>query len=230
MQKWTRQRYFQNFVSLPKESTVVVQWEDRGPWTHGTIEDKDNHNHHDRCYKICITKTEKIITQNRWHIRPTPISLEQYLCNQLVQHTKTNPLDTILNHHEKHPPPPAITDTTSERPHSIYTTLKHIAPNNIQNNNEKQPEENKTNITPNIKYSDNKENVIRTRYGRIAKKLDRLTYWKEHHGVRHRQYALPTCWTYNTKVNHFSPLAQQNKTSKLACYWPTSSTAFNQKS
>ena len=98
-----------NFVSLTVGSTVMVQWEDRGPWTHGTIEVKDNDNHHDRSYKICITKTGKIITNNRWHIRPTPISAEQYFHNQLVQH----------------PPPPAITDTTNERPHSSNTTLEH---------------------------------------------------------------------------------------------------------
>ena len=54
----------QNFVSLSIGSTVVVQQEDRGLWTHGTIEDKGDHNHHDRSYKICITKTGKIITCN----------------------------------------------------------------------------------------------------------------------------------------------------------------------
>ena len=56
---------FKKFVSLPIGSTVVVQQEDRGPWTHGTIEDKGNHNHHGRSYKICITKTVRIITHNR---------------------------------------------------------------------------------------------------------------------------------------------------------------------
>ena len=33
-----------------------------------------------------------------------------------------------------------------------------------------------TNITPNIKYSDNKENLNRARYGGVVKKPDRLTY------------------------------------------------------
>ena len=37
-------------------------------------------------------------------------------------------------------------------------------------------EEKDTNIAPSSKDSNNKENVIRTRYGRIVKKLDRLTY------------------------------------------------------
>ena len=47
-----------NYVSIPIGSTVVVQWEDGGPWTHGTIEVKGNHNHHDRSYYICIPKTD----------------------------------------------------------------------------------------------------------------------------------------------------------------------------
>ena len=57
-----------NLVSLPIESTVVVHREDRRPWSHGTIEAKDNYDHHDRYYKIHITKTRKIVTHNRQHI------------------------------------------------------------------------------------------------------------------------------------------------------------------
>ena len=47
------------FVSLPIQSTVVVQWEDRGAWIHGTIETKGDHNCHNRSYKIWITITGK---------------------------------------------------------------------------------------------------------------------------------------------------------------------------
>ena len=47
----------ENFASLLIGSTVVVQCNDGGPWTHGMIEGKGNHNHHDRSYNICITKT-----------------------------------------------------------------------------------------------------------------------------------------------------------------------------
>ena len=157
-------------------STVAVQWEDGGPLTDGTIGDKGDHNHHHRSYKICITKTGRIITHNRQHIRPTPISAEHNLCNQLSKHTKTDPLNTILDHLEKHPPPPTITDTPNERPHSNNTTNELTAPENVQNNNEKQMEEKDTNIAPNSMYSNDKENVIRTRYRRIVKKPDRLTY------------------------------------------------------
>ena len=45
-----------NYVSIPIGSTVAVQWEEGGSWTHGTIEGKGNQNHHDRSYHIHITK------------------------------------------------------------------------------------------------------------------------------------------------------------------------------
>ena len=38
----------QVFVSIPIGSTVAVQWEDRGLWTHGTIVGKGHHNHHNQ--------------------------------------------------------------------------------------------------------------------------------------------------------------------------------------
>ena len=53
---------YNNFVSLPIGSTVAAQHEDGAPWTHVTIEGKGNHNHHDRSYHICITKTGRLVT------------------------------------------------------------------------------------------------------------------------------------------------------------------------
>ena len=155
-----------NFVSLPIGSTVVVQWKDGGLWTHGSIQDKGNQNHHDRSYKICITKTGKIITHNRWHIKPTPISAEHYLHGQLSKHAKTDPLNTILGHLEKHPPPSTVADTTNERPHYHYTSNVWTAPDSVQ----RQMEEKATNITQKSKDNNdnNKEDVMR--------KPDRLTY------------------------------------------------------
>ena len=41
----------QVFVSIPIGSTVGVQWEDGGPWTHGTIVGRGDHNHYNRSYK-----------------------------------------------------------------------------------------------------------------------------------------------------------------------------------
>ena len=51
-----------NFVSLPIGFTVVVQHEDGGPWTYGTIEGMGDHNHHGRSYHICIIKTGRLVT------------------------------------------------------------------------------------------------------------------------------------------------------------------------
>ena len=40
------------FTSIPIGSAVVVQREDGGLWTHGTIVGTGDHNHHDRAYTI----------------------------------------------------------------------------------------------------------------------------------------------------------------------------------
>ena len=47
----------QIFVPIPIGSTVVVQCKDGGPWTHGMIVGKGNHNHCNRSYKIQVTTT-----------------------------------------------------------------------------------------------------------------------------------------------------------------------------
>ena len=48
----------QIFASIPIGSTVVVQREDGGPWTHGTIVGKGDHNHHNQSYNIQIKQLE----------------------------------------------------------------------------------------------------------------------------------------------------------------------------
>ena len=91
-----------NYFSIPIGSTVVDQWEDGQLWTHGTIEGKGDQNHHDISYHICITKTGILVTQNR-HVKPTQVSDEQYIWDQLHKHTKTDPLESILTKLEKQP-------------------------------------------------------------------------------------------------------------------------------
>ena len=85
-------------MSIPIGSTVAVQREDRGPWTNGTIIGNGDHNHHNRSYKIQVPNTGRIITCNRQHIKPTPITAEDYIHYQANKHPKTDPLDAILNH------------------------------------------------------------------------------------------------------------------------------------
>ena len=91
----------QVFVSIPIVSTVVVQWEDGKLWTHHTIVGKGDHKHHNRSYKIQVTNTGRIITCNRQHIKPTPITAEDYMHYQARKHTKTDPFNAILDHIQK---------------------------------------------------------------------------------------------------------------------------------
>ena len=53
------------FASLPIGSAVVVQSEDGGLWTHGTVVGKGDHNHHDCSYTIKLTTNGRRITYNR---------------------------------------------------------------------------------------------------------------------------------------------------------------------
>ena len=85
-------------MSIPIRSTVVVDWEDGGPWTHGTIIGKGDHNHHNMVYKIQVTTAGRIITCNRQHIKPMPITTEDYVHHQARKHTRTDQLDAILDH------------------------------------------------------------------------------------------------------------------------------------
>ena len=75
-----------------------------GDWTHETIVGKGDCNHHNRSYKIQVTTTGRIITCKRQHIKPTPITAEDYMCYQARKHTKTDPLNDILDHIWKNPP------------------------------------------------------------------------------------------------------------------------------
>ena len=69
--------------------------------THSTIVGKGNHNHHNRSYKIQVTNTGRIITCNRQHIKPAPITAEEYMWYQASKHTKTHPPNAIHGSHSK---------------------------------------------------------------------------------------------------------------------------------
>ena len=90
-----------SFMSIPIGSTVVVQQEDGGLWIHGIIIGKNDHNHHNRSYKIQVTNTGRIIMCKRQHIKPTPITTEDYIDYQANKHAKTDPLDAICDSIQK---------------------------------------------------------------------------------------------------------------------------------
>ena len=125
-----------NFVSLPIGSAVVVQCKDGGPWTHGMIQGKGNHNHHDRSHNICITKIGRLVTHNRQHVKPTKLSAEQYLLVQLQKHIQTDPLENILTQLEKQPYPTSISHYTNNAPHSNNITHGHTTASEGQDNSQ----------------------------------------------------------------------------------------------
>ena len=55
---------------------------------------------------------------NTQHIRSIPITAENFLCNQISKHTKTDPLDAILDHIQRHPPPHTTKNIPNERANS----------------------------------------------------------------------------------------------------------------
>ena len=59
-----------NYNSVPIGSTVVVQRQDQGLWTHGTIVEKGDQN---------MTKKGQLIARKSKHVNMMPITSEQYL-------------------------------------------------------------------------------------------------------------------------------------------------------
>ena len=117
------------FASIPTGSTIVVQQEDGGLWTHGMIVGKGDHNHHDQSYIIQITTTGRRITNNRQHIRLTSITADEYICYQATKHAnrQTDPLDAIPEHIKINPM------SYSNR------TAQNIINNTHNTNNKQQP-------------------------------------------------------------------------------------------
>ena len=93
------------FSNIPIGSAVAVQHEDGGPWTHRTIVDMGNHNHHDMSYVIQLTTKGRHISRNRWHIRSTRVIADKYLQHQSNKQSniKTDLLTEILNNINRNP-------------------------------------------------------------------------------------------------------------------------------
>ena len=93
------------FPCIPIGSAVVVQQEDGGPWTHGTIVGMGNHNHHDKSYMIQLITNGRCITCNRCHIKPTAVTADAYIqyYSTKQQNARADPLADILNNITKNP-------------------------------------------------------------------------------------------------------------------------------
>ena len=142
-------------MSISIQSTVVVQREDRGPWTHGTIIGKGDHNHHNRSYKIHVANTGRIITHNRQHIKPTPITTADFLHYQANKHTRTDALDAILDNVLRHLPIPTDRTITHERSNNNNMPYEHKGTNSIEDIKGKQTEEECSNATSDNEYKNN---------------------------------------------------------------------------
>ena len=68
-----------NYGIILIESTVVVQWEDGGPWTQGIVVGKGDNNENNILSTICVTKTGQVLTRKRKHVKTTQITAEQWL-------------------------------------------------------------------------------------------------------------------------------------------------------
>ena len=62
---------------LSTGATIVVQWEDDGPWTHVIIVGYGSSDHHGRHYKIQVTRTGCVIMRMKRHVNPMPILLNE---------------------------------------------------------------------------------------------------------------------------------------------------------
>ena len=167
------------FSCIPIGSAVVVQQEDDGPWTHGTVVGIGDHNHHDKSYTIQLTTSDRCITHNRHHIKPTAVTADTYIQYQSTkQHsTRADPLAEILNNITKNPAAYVTRQTTNDSEQSNTKQEEEAKDNEHcsmkESNITKQPctQAVKDNRTI-IKHGD----TIRTRSGCISKKLDRLEY------------------------------------------------------
>ena len=87
------------FACIPIGSAVVVQQEDSGLWTHGTIVGMGDHNHHDKLYMMQLTTNGRCITCKRCPIKPTTIMADAHIQYHSTkqQNARADPLADILN-------------------------------------------------------------------------------------------------------------------------------------
>ena len=109
------------FVSLPIGSTVAVQQEDRGLWTHGTVEAKGNHNHHNRLYKSASPKQEKQSHAEATYKTNTNISRTLSLGPVAQKHQDRSTREKHLRNNHLHPTSSTTqtVDKTVATPHMI---------------------------------------------------------------------------------------------------------------
>ena len=94
----------ENILFLPTGSMVTVQHKDGGCWTHGTVVRHTSYGDHGKSYRIRVLKMGYIISRTDRHVKTTPITVEEYLENEVVKKDKTvgeNRVDKLVDHYTK---------------------------------------------------------------------------------------------------------------------------------
>ena len=76
---------------FPIGALVIVQKEDGGPWTHGTIINHNKEDHHMQSYRIKLSLSGCVITRNTKHIRETSIMPWMYRKIEKIKQTENDP-------------------------------------------------------------------------------------------------------------------------------------------
>ena len=122
---------------MPIGHTVLVQREDNGPWMHGKVVEHGSRDHHNKSYKIHMTKTSHIITRTTHCVEQTPISTEQDLHDDITKVKNLQPdddFDRLVNAYSvayvkttstKHIPNDMQIIAYTMAKTKAYTALKH---------------------------------------------------------------------------------------------------------
>jgi hypothetical protein len=153
---------------------VMVQKEDKGPWTHGMIIARNSCDHNNRSYKVKLTLSQRIITRNTIHLRPSKIPTTTYEKQKSAQADIAPTYSTnILKHlqnvrditHTSHQaeksqtskPPIRVPQATNKTPSKIPAKIAQNSPKNT-------PLPSKSPMIPKAK-----DGIVRTRCGRVVK-------------------------------------------------------------
>ena len=104
------------------------------------------------------------------------MTAEDYMHYQARKHTKTDPLNAILYYIQKNPHTYLDKAISKERADNQNTHGEHEGRSNLQGSRQKQTEEICSTTRVVNENINEGENIVKTRYGRIVRKPDRLMY------------------------------------------------------
>ena len=102
------------------------------------------------------------------------------MCYQARKHTKTDPLNAILDHIQKNPHSYSNKAMYNKKDDNQNTHDEHGVTNNSQGSRQEQIEEKSDNTRVDNDNISEGENIVKTRYRRIVRKPDRLMYQQGH--------------------------------------------------